>query len=76
MKRLYVKPSYRGHGLAKKLVELILTDAKEIGYRSVYLDTLPFLDTAIGMYKKYGFVEIPCYNDSPIENTVYMRREL
>ena len=76
MKRLYVKPKFRGNGIATKLVSLILSEAKEIGYRYMYLDTLPFLETAISMYKKIGFREIPCYNDSPIENTVYMRLDL
>ena len=76
LKRLYVKPAFRGNGIAGKLVDRILTEAKEIGYRFVYLDTFPFLTTAIAMYKRRGFYEIPCYNDCPIEATVYMRLDL
>lgn len=76
MKRLYVKPAFRGNGVAGKLVQFILSDAKQIGYRYMYLDTLPFLTTAIAMYEKLGFKEIECYNDSPIETTVYMRLDL
>ena len=40
------------------------------------LDTLPFLTTAIEMYNKIGFCEIDCYNDSPLDNTIYMKLDL
>lgn len=76
MKRLYVKPAYRGRGIAKKLVGLIIREAKEAGYKAMFLDTLPFLTAAISMYKNIGFYEIPCYNDSPLDSTVYMRLDL
>jgi len=42
----------------------------------MYLDTLPFLKTAIKMYRRYGFEEIERYNDSPIDNTIFMRIKL
>ena len=76
MKRLYVKPQFRGNGLAKSLVELIINDAREIGYRYMLLDTLPGLKTAIKMYENLGFYRIPSYNDSPVENTVFMKLDL
>jgi len=76
MKRLYVRPDFRGKGIAKILTEKIISDAKEMGYGSMLLDTLPFLQTAIRMYKKMGFYEIACYNDSPIDNTIYMKLDL
>lgn len=76
MKRLYVRPEFRGKGIAKILTEKIISDAKEIGYSSMLLDTLPFLTTAIEMYKKIGFYEIECYNDSPLDNTIYMKLDL
>ncbi|WP_244834183.1 GNAT family N-acetyltransferase [Clostridium sp. BJN0001] len=47
MKRLYVRPKFRGHKIANKLVEMIINDAKRIGYKSMLLDTLPFLERAI-----------------------------
>lgn len=40
------------------------------------MDTMPYLQAAIALYKKLGFYEIPCYNNSPIESTIFMRREL
>ncbi len=76
MKRLYVKPQFRNKGIAKFLVEMIISDAKEIGYDSMLLETLPFLTTTIEMYKKIGFYEIGCYNDSPLDNTIYMKLDL
>lgn len=76
MKRLYVKPAFRGHKIANKLVELIINDAKEIGYKSILLDTLPFLEGAIRLYKKLGFFEIDSYNNSPMDNLVYLRLDL
>lgn len=76
MKRLYVKPQFRNKGIAKILVEKIISDAKEIGYNSMLLDTLPFLTAATNMYKKMGFYEFECYNDSPLDNTIYMKLDL
>ena len=76
MKRLYTVPAFRGNGIAKSLVSLVIREAKSVGYRYMLLDTLPFLETAIAMYKRMGFYEIPRYNDSPIENTVFMQKEL
>lgn len=76
IKRLYVRPSFRGNKIAHKLIERILQDAKCIGYKSVLLDTLPFLNEAIHLYKKYGFYEIKSYNDSPMTTAIYMKLDL
>lgn len=76
MKRLYVRPKYRGLGLADKLIQRLIADAKEIGYQAMLLDTLPFLEAAVHLYKKLGFYEVECYNNSPIENAIYMRLDL
>lgn len=76
MKRLYVRPEFRGKRIGNRLVEKIIADAKEIGYSYMLLDTLPFLQGAIHMYKKYGFYEIDSYNDSPMETSIYMKLNL
>lgn len=76
MKRLYVRPQFRGKKIARSLIELIINDAKETGYNYIVLDTLPFLREAIEIYKMFGFYEIPQYNDSPIEGTVFLRKDL
>lgn len=76
MKRLYVRPAFRGNKIGEALVDRIIQDAKAIGYRRMLLDTLPFLESAIHMYRKRGFYEIPCYNDSPVETTIFMQYDL
>lgn len=76
MKRLYVRPAYRGLHIANQLVDLLLDDAKKIGYQTMVLDTFPFLEGAIRLYKKKGFYETESYNDSPMSNLVYLKRDL
>lgn len=76
MKRLYVRPEFRGCHIGGRLIRRIIEDAKEIGYQYMFLDTLPFLESAIHMYKKYGFYEIESYNDSPMDTSIYMRLDL
>ncbi len=76
MKRLYVRPQFRGKQIGKLLVQRIIIDAKEIGYSTMLLDTLPFLESAICMYENYGFYTIDCYNNSPMSTSIYMRLDL
>lgn len=76
MKRLYVKPHFRGKHIGDYLVEKIIQDAKNIGYSNMLLDTFPFLESAIYLYKKYGFYEVPSYNNSPMESLVYLKLDL
>lgn len=76
MKRLYVRPEFQGKGIGRALAEKVIADAREIGYSNMLLDTLPFLQTAIDMYKSMGFYEIPSYNNSPMEGLVYLKLEL
>lgn len=76
MKRLYIRPEFRGEKLADILVKKIIKEAKEIGYSYMLLDTLPFLESAIHIYKKFGFYEIESYNDSPMDTSIYMRLDL
>lgn len=76
VKRLYVRPAFRGTGLSHALMDRILTDARTIGYRALRLDTLPFLRRAISLYRQYGFTEIPRYNDCPVATAIYMERDL
>lgn len=73
MKRLYVRPAFRGRGLGRILTEKLITEAKQIGYASVRLDTLPGkMDQAIAMYRSLGFQEIAPYYQSPVEGTTFM----
>ena len=76
LKRLYVRPEFRGKKLGKILAQRIIKEAKKAGYQSIYLDTLPFLTSAIKLYKELGFIETKKYNDSPMENSIYMIKEI
>lgn len=74
--RLYIRPAFRGQGLARRLVERLLTDARSEGYQAMLLDTFPFLSGAIRLYRTLGFYEIPSYNNSPLDSLIYMRKDL
>lgn len=76
MKRLYVKPEYRGKNIGGFLVKHIIEEARIIGYKHILLDTLPFLETAIYLYKRLGFYEIESYNNSPMDNLIYLKYDL
>ena len=76
LKRLYVRPEFRGNGIARMLCGRILEDAQKIGYMEIYLDTLPELSAAIRLYEKLGFSYTDCYNDSPLDKTVFMKKVL
>ncbi|MCL1982121.1 MAG: GNAT family N-acetyltransferase [Clostridiales bacterium] len=76
MKRLYVRPQFRGRGTGKALVDIIVRDAREIGYAHMLLDTLPALAWALKLYENAGFYRIPPYNESPVEKTIFMRLDL
>lgn len=67
MKRMFVVPKYQGLGVGSALMVAFLEKAKVLGYRSVKLDTIPELDQAIKLYKKFGFKNIDpyCYNPHP-----------
>ena len=73
LKRLYVRPQFRGHKLGRMLVEQILADARAESYSHLLLDTLDFLPHAIALYREVGFYDIARYNDSPMDGSVYMR---
>ena len=76
LKRLYLRPTARGRGLSRLLMDRVVADARAIGYSRMLLDTLPFLRAARGLYREYGFEEIERYNDSPMDDSIYMKLEL
>lgn len=76
LKRLYVRPAFRGRHIAWQLAERIIGDARAIGYRNLYLDTLPELSSAVSLYRRLGFVETDPYNDGPEDRTIFMKLSL
>src|SRR5436305_8277648 len=77
MKRLYVRPQFRGHGLGLALAERVIADARQIGYKYLRLDTVePVMRAAVAMYRRLGFREIAPYRPNPIEGALYMELQL
>jgi len=76
MKRLYVRPQFRGNNIGKKLVELLIEDARIIGYKNMVLDTVPSMQTAQKLYKSLGFYEIKPYRINPVKGAVFMELKL
>jgi ribosomal protein S18 acetylase RimI-like enzyme len=77
MKRLYVRPQFRGKGLGKILAERVIAEARQIGYKQLRLDTVePMMRTAVAMYRNLGFREIAPYRANPIEGALYMELQL
>ena len=66
----------RGQGIAEHLVEKLIDDAREMGYDAMLLDTLPFLKGALHLYAKLGFHQIPPYNNSPMETSIFLKLDL
>ena len=77
MKRLYVRPQFRGRGLGGALAERVIAEARSLGYSHMRLDTVePLMQDAIRLYRRLGFREIPPYCRNPIEGAVCMELQL
>ena len=76
MKRLYVRPPFRGLKIGRRLAEAIIAEARQIGYPTMRLDTLRKLQAALTLYDSLGFKTIPPYYDNPIEDVVYLELKL
>ena len=76
MKRLYVEPEMRGHGIGRELALAGIKSAKSLGYRKIMLDTLPAMRIAVKLYRELGFKEAPAYYPTPVEGTMFLALDL
>lgn len=76
MKRLYVRPEFRGLGIGRALAQFVIEQARTIGYTYMRLDTAPSMQAARELYRSLGFRQISPYRYNPIEGAVFMELEL
>lgn len=76
MKRLFVRPAFRGFGLGRLLVERVMSEGQLAGYTTMLLDTLSDMETARALYQEMGFVEVAPYYHNPIPGAHYLKVDL
>jgi GNAT superfamily N-acetyltransferase len=76
MKRLFIRPSQRGSGLGRQLVQAIVARGRELGYERMRLDTGPWMKAAHVLYTEAGFREIPQYRVNPVPGARFLELEL
>ena len=57
-------PHHQGHGIGRRILQWLLDDARELGYRSARLETATFMTEAQALYRSFGFVNVPAFAGS------------
>ena len=76
LKRMFIKPEAQGKGLGRLLLNRALDLARLLHYEKVLLDTMPFMESAIQLYKKMGFYEVEPYRYNPFEDALFFEKML
>jgi len=76
MKRLFVRPAFRGFGLGRQLTQALMDGASQAGYSEMLLDTLDDMEAARGLYETLGFEEVPPFYFNPIPGAHYLKVSL
>ena len=75
-KRLFVRPEFRGQGLGRTLLDRLIGDARSMGYRTMYGDSLLSMTDAQALYRSYGFEEVGPYSPTPTPGAIYLKLSL
>ncbi len=76
LKRLYLRPGFRGHGLGRRLLEAVIERATTLQYDCLYADTLPSMLEALALYQRVGFERVEAYSNTPTPDAIYLRLKL
>ena len=76
MKRLYIKPEFRGKGIGETLATCLIKEARFKGYKEIKLDTLSRLKPAVKLYEKLGFIKTEPYNFNPGNDVLYFKKSI
>jgi putative acetyltransferase len=76
VKRLYLRPEFRGRGLGRHLLEHVIERARGIGYEALYADTLPSMTDALSLYSRMGFERVEAYASDPTPGAIFMKLQL
>ena len=76
VRRLYAQSNRRSSGVGRKLVARLITQAQQLGYEHMLLNTLPSMQHALKLYQSFGFYTIEPYDEKPHEGVIYMALSL